>query len=324
MSTTTSTSSLIEQELPPWVSRVAFPLLVAMLFVNEAALGIAVSLGSIWFSVLLMLSASHLMHGMLIGFHEASHGLLRKSRRLNEIDGMIIGTMSFTSFSLYRAAHQLHHAHLATQKDEELWPFNTPGMRRWIRVLCATLELTIGIFYTPFLFVRTFLREGSPIRNKKLRRRILVDFGLMAVVWVCLFLAVAFTGTWKYFLCMYLVPAFLAANMQSWRKYIEHMGLTGSTVNGSTRSIIANGPLGKFVALTLLHEPFHGVHHWRAGLPHAELPLFASELKPKRPDEIAPFPSYWHAFKHLLRSLANPRVGSQWLTATSPQKPRET
>jgi fatty acid desaturase len=320
MSTTPSTGTLIKQEQPPWVSRAAFPLLVAILCVNEAALGIAVYLGWIWLAVLLMLTTSHLMHGMLIGFHEASHGLLRKNRRLNEIDGMIIGTMSFTSFSLYRAAHQLHHAHLATQKDEELWPFDVPGMQRWIRVLCATLELTIGLFYTPSLFVRTFLRRGSPIRNKKLRRRVWAEFGLIAVVWVCLLWAVAFASAWQYFLWMYLMPAFLAANMQSWRKYIEHVGLTGSTVNGSTRSIIANGPLGKFVALTLLHEPFHGVHHWRAGLPHAELPFFASELNPKNRDEPAPFPSYWHAFKHLLRSLADPRVGSQWLVATSGQR----
>ncbi|MBV9276018.1 MAG: fatty acid desaturase [Verrucomicrobia bacterium] len=317
MSTIPAKDVLIEQEQPPWVSRAAFPLLAAIFFVNQALLGIAVYLGLFWLAVLLMLTASHLMHGMLIGFHEASHGLLRKNRRLNEIDGVIIGTMSFTSFNLYRAAHQLHHAHLASQKDEELWPFDIPGMPRWIRVLCAILELTIGIFYTPFLFVRTFFREGSPIRNKKVRSRVWVEFGLIAAVWICLLSAVAFTGTWKYFLWLYFVPAFLAANMQSWRKYIEHVGLTGSTVNGSTRSIIANGPLGKLVALTLLHEPFHGVHHWRSGLPHAELPLFASALNPKSPDELTPFPSYWHAFKHLLRSLADPRVGSQWCTTQS-------
>jgi fatty acid desaturase len=257
------------------------------------------------------------MHGMLIAFHEATHGLLRKNRRLNEIDGVIIGVMSFMSFNLYRAAHQLHHAHLATQKDEELWPFDIPGTPRWLRIVCAVLELTVGMFYTPFLFVRTFFRKGSPIRNTKLRRKIWSEFVLMVVAWVCILGAVTVTGTWKYFLWLYVVPAFLAANMQSWRKYIEHVGLTGSTVNSSTRSIIAEGPLGKFVALTLLHEPFHGVHHWRSGIPHAELPLFASALEPKNPEEMAPFPSYWHAFKHLFRNLANPRVGSQWLSTTS-------
>jgi fatty acid desaturase len=317
MSTTPSTEVLSQKEQPPWVSRAAFPLLVAIYFVTEAALLTSVYLGAIWVSVPLMLIVSHLMHGMLIAFHEATHGLLRKNRRLNEIDGTIIGAMSFMSFNLYRAAHQLHHAHLATQKDEELWPFDIPGTPRWFRVLCAVLELTVGIFYTPFLFVRTFLRKDSPMRNKKLRRKIWLEFVLMAVTWAFILGAVTITDTWRYFLWLYAAPAFLAANMQSWRKYIEHVGLTGSTVNSSTRSIIAEGPLGKFVALTLLHEPFHGVHHWRPGIPHAELPLFASALEPKNPDEIAPFPSYWHAFKHLFRNLVNPRVGSQWLTTTS-------
>jgi fatty acid desaturase len=256
------------------------------------------------------------MHGMLIGFHEASHGLLRKNRRLNEIDGIIIGVFSLMSFSLYRAAHQLHHAYLATERDIELWPFVIPGMPRWVRVLAAFLELSLGLLFTPFLFLRTFLRAGSPIRNKKLRRRIWAEFALAAGVWLCLLAAVAWWGAWKYFLWMYLAPAYLASNMQSWRKYIEHVGLTGSTVNSSTRSIVSEGPLGRLVAFTLLHEPFHGVHHRHSGLPHAELPQLASELEPKNPGEIPPFLSYRHAFMDLFRNLPDPRAGAQWLRAT--------
>jgi hypothetical protein len=33
---------------------------------------------------------------------------------------------------------------------------------------------------------------------------------------------------------------------------------------------------------------------------------------------VSPFPSYRHAFVHLLRSLRDPRAGAQWLKA-SPQ-----
>jgi fatty acid desaturase len=301
-------------EPPPthWVSRAAFPLLAAILLLNEAVLGVAVYLGYVWLAVLLMLSLSHLMHGMLIGFHEASHGLLRKDRRLNEIDGIIIGIMSLMSFSLYRSAHQLHHAHLASERDEELWPFVIPGTPRWKRILAAVLELTIGLLYTPFLFIRTFLRSSSPIRNRKLRRRIWFEFALIAGVWLGILTAVNWWGVWNYFLWMYLVPAYLAANMQSWRKYIEHVGLTGSTVNGSTRSIVSDGLLGRFIAFTLLHEPYHGVHHRHAGLPHAELPQFVSVLEPKSASELHPFPSYLHALTHLFRSLADPRAGAQW------------
>jgi fatty acid desaturase len=310
------TEKSFEPYQPHWVSRAAFPVLVATFAFTQLMLAISLYLRFFWLAVPLMLVASHLMHGILIGFHEASHGLLRNSRRLNEIDGTIIGVFSFTSFSLYRAGHQLHHAYLATERDEELWPFVIPRTSRWLRVLAAILELTLGLVYTPFLFVRTFLRAGSPIRNKKLRRRIWAEFALTAGVWICLLAAVAWSGTWKYFIWMYLLPAFLAANMQSWRKYVEHVGLTGSTVNSSTRSIVSEGPLGRLVAFTLLHEPYHGVHHRHAGIPHAELPQLASELEPKNAGEISPFPSYRHAFLHLFRSLADPRAGAQWRTLT--------
>src|SRR5258708_12676948 len=102
------------------------------------------------------------MHGILICYLEATHGLLRKSRLLNEIDGIIIGIFSFMSLSLYRAAHQLHHAYLATERDIELSPFVIPGKPRWFRVVAAILELNVGLFYTPFFFIPSFLRARPP------------------------------------------------------------------------------------------------------------------------------------------------------------------
>ena len=72
----------------------------SLLFLTQASLGFAVYRANYWLAAPLVLISSHLMHGMLIGFHEASHGLLRKSRLLNEIDGIIIGIFSLMSFSL--------------------------------------------------------------------------------------------------------------------------------------------------------------------------------------------------------------------------------
>lgn len=306
----------IESHRPHWVSRSAFQVVIVLFFFTEIALAAVLHSGSsVWLAVPLVLVASHLMHGALVGFHEASHGLLRRSRRVNEVHGIILGVLSFTSFSLYRAAHQSHHANLATERDEELWPFVRPGMPRWARILAAFLELTAGLLYTPFLFLRTFLRAGSPIRNKKVRRRIWAELALMVVLWIGILSAVTYWHAWRYLLWMYLVPAILAANLQSWRKYIEHVGLAGSTVNSSTRSIVAQGWLGRLVAFTLLHEPYHGVHHKHAGLPHAELPQLASELLPTAPEERLPYRSYRQALLDMLRSLADPRVGAQWRTS---------
>src|SRR5262249_5069841 len=139
----------IEPHAPHWLSRTAFPVLVGLFFLTQASLGFAVYRASYWLVALLVLISSHLMHGMLIGFHEASHGLLRKSRRLKEIDGTIIGILSLMSFSLYRAAHQSHHAYLPSERDEELWPFVHPHMPRAARALAAVLELMLGLLFTP-------------------------------------------------------------------------------------------------------------------------------------------------------------------------------
>jgi fatty acid desaturase len=298
------------------VSSVAFETLVISLAVAEAALWATIWSGWIWFAIPIVLVAAHIMHGMLIGFHEASHGLLRNSRRLNEFDGVLIGVFSFLPFSLYRVTHQMHHIHLATERDVELWPFVLPKAPRWVRCCAALLELTVGLFYSPFIFFRTFVGHAPVVRSRKVRRRIWVELALTVVVWTVLIAAVAFFGVWKYFLWMYLAPGIIAANLQNWRKYIEHVGLTGNTVNSSTRSIVPKSWFGHVFAYTLLHEPYHGVHHQNAGLPHRVLPQFTSVLAPKTPDDVVPFMSYRQALPDLIRNLANPRVGSQWRDST--------
>ncbi len=269
-------------------------------------------MGWLWLMVPSALVVAHLMHGTLIGLHEAIHGLLRRNRRLNDFDGVLLGIFSFLPFTLYRVVHQSHHVHLATERDAELWPFVLPNTPRWKRCLAAFLELTFGVVYTPLLFLRIFFSRNSSIRSPKVRRKIWVEIALAAVVWTALIGGLAYWGGWKYFLWMYLIPGVIAANLQSWRKYIEHVGLSGSTANSSTRSIIPKSWMGRVFAYTLLHEPYHGVHHQNAGLPHTALPQFKSMLLPQNPGERAPFMSYRHALPDLLRNLADPRVGAQW------------
>jgi len=302
---------------PHWALRSAFQLLVFGLVLAEVALAVTVHSGLIWLTVPLVLVVSHLMHGVLIGLHEAAHGLLRKNRGFNEFDGVVIGALSFMSFSLYRVVHQTHHAHLTTERDYEFWPLSQTSMPRWKRRLAAFFELNFGLFYSPLVFLRAFLCSPSPVRSKRVRRRIWAELALSFVTWILIVWAIGTFGLWKYFILMYLAPALLAANLQSWRKYIEHVGMTGDTVNSSTRSIVAKSWLGRLVAFTLLHEPFHGVHHQRAGLPHSVLPQHVEKLQPKNLGERPPYRGYRYALIELLRCLADPRVGPQWRTVES-------
>ncbi len=308
---------------PPihWVSRAAFPLISAALFLTQVMAGFAVFHQAWWLAALLVLPTSHLMHGLLIGFHEASHGHLRKNRLLNDLDGVIVGTVSFMSFTLYRAAHQTHHSHLATERDVELWPFVKTDCPRWLRRLTAFIELNAGLLFTPFLFGRLFFRRNSMVRNRRVRRRIWLEFFLIAAVWTAILTAVQHWQVWPYFLWLFVAPAVIAGNLQSWRKYIEHVGLSGHTARSATRSIVADTWSGRLFSLTLLHEPFHGVHHLHTGLSHEELPRHAALLQPEQAGEMPPFPNYRSALGHLLRNLSDPRVGSHWADTPDPSLP---
>ena len=72
--------------------------------------------------------------------------------------------------------------------------------------------------------------------------------------------------------------------------------------------VISLTPDLRVFAYTLLHEPYHGIHHQNAGLPHSVLPQFTSLLDPKQPGERVPFISYRQALPDLIRSLGNPRT----------------
>src|SRR3954462_11765235 len=182
------------------INSVDFQTLVSLLAFSEIALWATVWAGWWWLTLPLALVAAHLMHGLLIGFHEAFHGLLRKSRRLNEFDGVLIGIFSFLPFSLYRVVHQMHHMHLSTEKDTELWPFVLTKAPRWARRLAAFLELTVGLFYSPLIFLRVFVHPHSIVRSRKVRRRIWLELALSSIAWAAIIAAVAFWGIWTYFI----------------------------------------------------------------------------------------------------------------------------
>ncbi|HMC65656.1 MAG TPA: fatty acid desaturase [Gemmataceae bacterium] len=307
---------LLEMHQPRWTSSWVWVGFVVSFFTLQGALGIALFWGWWWLALPAIPVLAHLMHAHLVAFHEASHGTLCPNPRVNDFFGMFIGMLSFMSLSLYRATHHSHHAYLATERDEELWPFNVPGTPRWLRCLAAGAELSLGLLYTPALFLRAFLRSGSPVQNPSVRHRIWMELAFMAAVWAAILTATAWLNGWGYFLVLFLIPALLAGSMQSTRKYIEHMGLAGSTPLSATRSIITPGPVGRLIAFSLFNEPFHGVHHKYARLPQDALPCFAGELSPTRPEELSPYPSYRVAFCEMIKTLSDPRVGPQWQTAS--------
>ncbi len=312
MATAVEAQKITYHPIKPWISQKAVPILTFSFYLFAGLLAFSVYKDWIWLSIPLVLVVSHLMHGLLICFHEATHSSMRKNRLANEIDGTLIGISCWISFTLYRVTHQTHHMHLATEKDVELWPFVDTNKPRWARRLAAFIELNFGLFFTPFLFWRVFFKRDSPIRNKRVRRKIWLEGAATVVVWTIVVASVAHFGLWKYFWWCYFIPSFIAGNLQSWRKYIEHIGLEGNTPKSATRSIVADTVPGKVVSLTLLHEPLHGIHHVKSSIPHGDLPQHVDRLTPEDDGDIRLFPHYRAALIHLISKLRDPQVGGQW------------
>jgi fatty acid desaturase len=305
----TSPSALVSARKLSWADTLRGHARTAPVILLVPATFLAVYLGAPWWAVgLLLVVQLHFMHACLIGFHETAHFNFAPARLYNEVCGLLLGTSSFMSLALYRAVHHTHHAYFGTDRDEELWPHTLPHAPRRFRRLVAVFELGFGLIATPLLFLRSFLRKGGPVREPHVRRRVWVELAVIAVVWTGTLAGVAALDLWVPFLVAWVIPAFVVGNVTTWRKYIEHVGLTGDGPSGLTRLVAAPDPAGKALSTLLFHEPLHGVHHLYAGLPSGRLPAFVGDL----PAEGRVFPSYRAALVDLLKEIGDPRVGPQW------------
>jgi fatty acid desaturase len=313
-------SRIVEAHEPHWPTMWVWFGFLALFFALLGLLACVLEWGPSWTIVPVILIIAHLMHSHTLAFHEAAHDTLSPHPTWNEGIGLFIGTMSFQSLTAFRTVHHTHHVFLGTERDEELWPFVLPTVPRWIRRLVAAYELTLGITYTPLLCLRTYFRSGSPIRSLRDRRRVACEYVLMAVAWGGILSVVAWLHAWKHLLLAYVIPGILAGDMHSLRKYSEHMGMLGTSILSKTRSIVAPGPLGRFISFSLFNINYHGVHHRYAKIPQARLPHFTALLEPHHEGERPAYSSYASAFLDMVRGLGDPRVGSQWLQCTAVQK----
>jgi fatty acid desaturase len=256
------------------------------------------------------LLGAHFGHTMLLAFHEAAHFNLCRRRWDNELRGRVMGFISLVPLSAYRYVHKFHHSDLCSSKDAEFWPYNQTHIPRWIRILSAVAELTLGYLVTSLQFLRGVL--VTPPEDPRVRRQILRGYLVIVGLWGMVLATVHGTGVWTEFLVGYLIPALLASNLQSWRKFIEHMGLLGDSPEALTRTVVHRSSPGMLIERMMLNESHHGTHHCFAGVPHPDLPSKTRTGLPASPGATSIFTSYGTALFAMLPSLADPRVGRQW------------
>jgi fatty acid desaturase len=254
---------------------------------------------------------AHVGHINLFVFHEASHFLLHPNRLLNEANGILVGTFILTPLSVYRYVHGRHHVHLSTEKDDEFWPYVDTRTPRWFRRLAAASELVFGFIHTPLVFLRGVL--VAPNLHRRLKRRIALEYALALAFWGTVIGVTAWLGAWETLLVGYIAPTMISGSQQTFRKFVEHMGLYGDTVDGLTRTIDDRSLWGRFVSSTMLHGDIHGPHHLHAKIPQSRLPEALEHLVQEgRLTTQSVYPNYWSATRAMLGELWDPRIGPQW------------
>ncbi|MCA9072841.1 MAG: fatty acid desaturase, partial [Planctomycetaceae bacterium] len=251
----------------------------------------------------------YVMFLFVLAFHDASHNRLHPVYWLNETYGHFVGTFSLVPLSVYRHAHAYHHAYLGSERDPELWPFNTPGTSRPVRVLAAILEIVLGVVYTPILFLRDVVVSDL---SQLERRRIVLGYVACVLFWAGLLSAVHYLDKWKLFLVAGLIPMAISALLQTLNKFTQHLGLHGTTVLGLTRTVVDKNHIGMGVSSTMFYNDYHGTHHRYAKIPYYNLPP-ATPYTLATAREFCPvFSSIFSAGIDMLFCLGNPKVGPQW------------
>ena len=253
----------------------------------------------------------HFMHTIALSFHDAAHGTLHPRRAVNEFVGFLYGTLILVPMTVYRCVHALHHSQLASVRDPELYPFVVPETSRAFRLVCAATEIVLGYFYTPLLFLRAVCCDRKLTRSKL--RRIQLEYCLILCLLIGFFTIIYYMKYWQYYLVGILIPAMVGGAYQTLNKYTEHLGLHGTTVLESTRSILPRDHWNKAISSLLEHVDHHGTHHLRCGLPYLDLPRASEEVYQGRQDGLPLFASYPAALWDMLKTLHDPKAGPQWL-----------
>jgi fatty acid desaturase len=207
--------------------------------------------------------------------------------------------------------HTSHHGMIGTDRDLEFWPYVNRNSKRWQRVLAAFTELTVAPLYYLCMFTRALLTGQMSTRA---RVRCYRDVAIMLVALGAALYVVAVNGWWAEFAIAYLLPELLAANMQSWRRLTEHVGLYGDDALTLTRSIVPTNAIERFYCRVMLNENYHASHHKKASIKWTDLPDDTVDLyEANEATRHLFYNSYLVAIPQMLKELGDPRIGSQWV-----------
>lgn len=179
-----------------------------------------------WLTVPLAVLAGGFMVRTFIIFHDCGHGSFFKSRKINDLVGIITGVMTFTPYYLWRWEHAVHHASagdLDRRGTGDVWTLTVQEYlesSRWRRFAYRLTRNPVMLFVVAptFMFLvwhRLPARRGAGQRER--RSVIWTNLALLGVVW-----GMSLIFGWQAYLLIQLIIIMVATSAGVWLFYVQH------------------------------------------------------------------------------------------------------
>jgi omega-6 fatty acid desaturase (delta-12 desaturase) len=237
---------------------------------------------SYWLTLALSILTAGFMARTFIIFHDCGHGSFFKSRKANEITGIVCGLLTLTPYHYWRHSHAIHHAtagdldrrgvgDVMTLTVEEFR--SLPRLRQWwYRFFRHPLVMfTFGAFLV-FTVGHRFSKPGTAKRERwSVHYTNLILAGILAVV-------ILLIG-WKAYLMIHVPVLFFMSSAGVWLFYVQHNFEGTYWERHDKWDYFAAGLQGSsFYKLPAVLQwftgniGFHHIHHLNSRIPNYYLP----------------------------------------------------
>jgi fatty acid desaturase len=211
------------------------------------------------------------IQAIAIVMHEALHGNLFQSARLNRWAVFAFGLPAFFSGTAYKTAHQNHHRQTRTQQDQDEVSnlFRTPA--QYLATFYA-LFFAATFIYLFIVLPRTALQIGT----FKERRAIALEYAAIVVIYSGVVIWGVTAGHADWLLWYWILPMLVAMFLSNIRGVSEHLCTSTDHVLAKSRTIRSN----VLVSFLMLNLNYHLEHHLFPGVPWYNLRKIHQELQP--------------------------------------------
>jgi omega-6 fatty acid desaturase (delta-12 desaturase) len=237
---------------------------------------------SYWLTLALSILTAGFMARTFIIFHDCGHGSFFKSRKANEITGIICGLLTLTPYHYWRHSHAIHHAtagdldrrgtgDVMTLTVEEFR--SLPPLRKlYYRFFRHPLTL---LTFGPFLLFTIGHRFSKPGTGKRERWSVQYTNILLAAILAIVIYAIG----WKAYLMIHVPVVFFMSSAGVWLFYVQHNFVGTYWERHDKWDYFAAGLQGSsFYKLPAVLQwftgniGFHHIHHLNSRIPNYYLP----------------------------------------------------